>query len=124
MSASPVTSSDFVVQRSTGTARIALIIGVLVVLILIALPLAGNSEAMRLVVEFVCVLTMAQMWNFLAGYGGIVSIGQQAYIGLGGYALLALANHLGVNPFLSVPLAGIVAALFAIPTSYVVFRLA
>lgn len=120
----PPASAGFVVQRTTGTARIALIVGVLIVLLLVALPLAGNSEAMRLVVEFVCVLTMAQMWNFLAGYGGIVSIGQQAYIGLGGYALLALANHLGVNPFLSVPLAGLLAALFAIPTSYVVFRLA
>ncbi|HTW85728.1 MAG TPA: branched-chain amino acid ABC transporter permease [Candidatus Sulfotelmatobacter sp.] len=123
MSATPATSAGFAVRRTTGTARIALVVGVLVVAALAALPLAGNAEAMRLVVEFICVLTIAQMWNFLAGYGGIVSIGQQAFIGLGGYALVAFVNHLGVNPFLAVPLAGIVAALLAIPTSYVVFRL-
>jgi branched-chain amino acid transport system permease protein len=116
-------ASRFAVRRATGSARVALAVGVLLVVALIALPWYGSSEAMRLVVEFVCVLTMAQMWNFLAGYGGIVSIGQQAYIGLGGYALVALANHLGVNPFVSVPLAGIVAALFAVPTAFVVFRL-
>jgi branched-chain amino acid transport system permease protein len=63
------------------------------------------------------------MWNLLAGYGGMVSIGQQAFIGLGGYALFVFANQLGINPFLSVPLAGLVAALFALPTSRVVFRL-
>jgi branched-chain amino acid transport system permease protein len=52
-----------------------------------------------------------------------VSIGQQAYIGIGGYALFVLANQVGINPFVSVPLAGVVAALFALPTSRVLFRL-
>jgi branched-chain amino acid transport system permease protein len=78
---------------------------------------------MRLLVEFFCFLVMAQMWNLLAGYGGLVSIGQQAYLGLGGYALFALANHAGLNPFLCVPLAGFVAALIAWPTAKLVFRL-
>jgi branched-chain amino acid transport system permease protein len=62
------------------------------------------------------------MWNLLAGYAGLVSIGQQAYVGLGGYALIVLADDLGVNPFLAVPLAGLVAAAFALPTAALVFR--
>ena len=41
-------------------------------------------------------LVLAQMWNLLAGYGGLVSIGQQAFVGLGGYALIVLADDLGV----------------------------
>ena len=65
---------------------------------------------MRVIVEFIALLTLAQMWNLLAGYAGLVSIGQQAYVGLGGYALMVLADDLGVNPFLAVPLA--VAELF------------
>jgi branched-chain amino acid transport system permease protein len=96
---------------------------VIVILGLISGPFWLSSEAMRLVVEFVCLLAMAQMWNLLVGYGGLVSIGQQAYIGIGGYALFVLANQLGLNPFLSVPLAGLVAALFALPTSRVLFGL-
>ena len=31
-------------------------------------------------------LTMAQMWNLLAGYAGLVSMGQQVFVGLGAYA--------------------------------------
>lgn len=123
MSVSPAVVSRFTVRRGAGGARLVAFAGVPLLIALIALPWYGSSEGLRLVVEFACVLMMAQMWNFLAGYGGIVSIGQQAYIGLGGYALVALANHLGVNPFLAVPLAGIVAALLAVPTSFVVFRL-
>ena len=65
---------------------------------------------MRMVVELIALLVLAQMWNLLAGYAGLVSIGQQAYVGLGGYALIVLADDLGVNPFLAVPLAGVVAA--------------
>jgi branched-chain amino acid transport system permease protein len=75
-----------------------------------------------MVVEFTALLVLAQMWNLLAGYAGLVSIGQQAYVGLGGYALIVLADDLGVNPFLAVPLAGLVAAAFALPTATVVFR--
>jgi branched-chain amino acid transport system permease protein len=63
------------------------------------------------------------MWNLLAGYGGMVSIGQQAYFGLGGYTMLMLGNPAGVNPFLAVPLAAVASALIAVPVSRVAFRL-
>src|SRR5262249_60649190 len=55
-------------------------------------------------------------------YAGLVWIGQQAYVGLGGYALIVLADDAGVNPFLAVPLAGVVAAALALPTAALVFR--
>jgi branched-chain amino acid transport system permease protein len=85
---------------------------------------AWTREAglMRAIVEFTSLLVLAEMWNLLAGYAGLVSIGQQAYVGLGGYALIVLADDLGVNPFLAVPLAGVVAVAFALPTAALVFR--
>jgi len=89
---------------------------------LVVVPWAGDAGLMRLVVEFIALLVLAQMWNLLAGYAGLVSIGQQAYVGLGGYALVVLADDLGVNPFLAVPLAGLVSVLFALPTAALVFR--
>jgi branched-chain amino acid transport system permease protein len=89
---------------------------------LVALPWTGDVGLMRMVVELITLLVLAQMWNLLAGYAGLVSIGQQAYVGLGGYALIVLADDLGVNPFLAVPLAGFVAAAFALPTALLVFR--
>ena len=110
------------VQRTTTASRVGVVVAVLVMAGLIALPWTGNAGVMRMVVEVIALLVLAQMWNLLAGYAGLVSIGQQAYVGLGGYALVVLADDLGVNPFLAVPLAGVVAAAFALPTAAAVFR--
>jgi branched-chain amino acid transport system permease protein len=89
---------------------------------LVSLPTWGSSSAMRMLVEFIALLVLAQMWNLLAGYAGLISIGQQAFVGAGGYALIVLADDLDVNPFLAVPLAGLVAAGLALPTAVLVFR--
>ena len=78
---------------------------------------------MRDFVEIACYFIFAMMWNLLAGYGGMVSIGQQAFFGLGGYAMLVLGNFAGVNPFVAVPLGALVAAAIAVPVSFVAFRL-
>jgi branched-chain amino acid transport system permease protein len=118
-----IAAEPVVVERASTGGRIGPILAILFALGLASGPFWLSPDAMRLFVEFVCLLAMSQMWNLLAGYGGLVSIGQQAYIGIGGYALFVLANQIGINPFVSVPLAGVVAALFALPTSRVLFRL-
>jgi branched-chain amino acid transport system permease protein len=68
-------------------------------------------------------IALAQCWNLLAGYGGLISIGQQAFVGLGAYAGYGLAILGGVNPMLAILLAGVVAAVLSVPTAFVVFRL-
>jgi branched-chain amino acid transport system permease protein len=93
------------------------------ILLAASLPLWGESSWMREFVEIACYLIFAMMWNLLAGYGGMVSIGQQAYFGIGGYAMLALGNFAGVNPFIAVPLGAIAAGVIAVPVSWVAFRL-
>jgi branched-chain amino acid transport system permease protein len=59
----------------------------------------------------------------LAGYAGLISVGQQAFVGLGGCRLFALTLLGGLNPLLAIPLAGIASALLALPTALIVFRL-
>jgi branched-chain amino acid transport system permease protein len=98
------------------------IAGAAAVGVLASLPAWSDAATMRILVEFIALLVLAQMWNLLAGYAGLVSIGQQAYVGLGGYALVVLADDFGVNPFLAVPLAGVVAGVVALPTATLVFR--
>ena len=68
-------------------------------------------------------LALAQYWNLLAGYAGLVSVGQQAFVGLGGYLLFALATFAGVDPALAVLCAGVLAAIIALPSAWLVFRL-
>jgi branched-chain amino acid transport system permease protein len=115
------------VIRSTRTSRAALWAGVALTLIAATLPLWAPEEArsswMREFVEIACYFIFAMMWNLLAGYGGMVSIGQQAFYGFGGYIMLILGNFAGVNVFVAVPLGALAAALIAIPVSYVAFRL-
>jgi branched-chain amino acid transport system permease protein len=113
----------FTVERSTRAGRIGAVLALVVIAALIAMPWWGGRGAMRTLIEFFYYLALAQMWNLLAGYGGLVSVGQQAYLGLGGYALLVLSVNLAINPFIAVLLAGVVAALFAVPTAALVFRL-
>ena len=110
------------VARTTAASRAGAVVGVVALGAMLTLPLWGGPAAMRQLVELIALLVLAQMWNLLAGYAGLISIGQQAYVGLGGYALVVLADDLGVDPFASVALAGVVAALLALPTAALVFR--
>lgn len=72
--------------------------------------------------NFFLLLIMATMWNLLAGYAGMVSIGQQGFIGLGSYALLYLTLK-GMNPFAAIPLAALIAGAIAVPVTFLLFRL-
>ena len=92
-------------------------------LVLALAPVFFVDSALRTLLQFFYLLALAEMWNLLAGFAGLVSIGQQAYIGIGAYSLLVFADHLGANFFLSIFLAAIVAGVLAIPTAALVFRL-
>ena len=78
---------------------------------------------MKQSVTLLTLIALAQMWNLLAGYAGLVSVGQQAYIGIGAYSLWVFAEKVGINPFLCVPIAGLVAAVLSVPTAGLAFRL-
>lgn len=107
---------------ANGERRLA-IFSFLVIAGFASVPFWGSPFVLRTLVEFLSLLALASMWNLLAGYAGLISIGQQAWIGLGGYALFVLADDLKLNLFASVFLAGLVVAMFAVPTALLVFRL-
>ena len=119
--------TPFTVTRSNRSSPLALAMAVLLVLSAAAIPYwapdDNRSAWMREFAEIACYLVFALMWNLLAGYGGMVSIGQQAYFGFGGYIMLMLGNFAGVNPFVAVPLAAVCAGLVSVPVSFVAFRL-
>lgn len=103
-----------------GAGALLLVVGLLAAVVPYVVTLGVLSS---LVMLFVLVI-LGTTWNLLAGYGGMVSVGQQAYVGVGGYALIQLADVLGVPPWAAVLAAGVVGAAIALPTSYLVFRLA
>jgi branched-chain amino acid transport system permease protein len=93
-----------------------------VLLVLVALPYLTYTTVTDKLITFLMLVTMASMWNLLAGYAGLVSVGQQAYVGLGAYAVVQFSDW-GVQPYLGVFLAAAACALIAIPTSLLAFRL-
>ena len=111
------------VTRSTTLSRIALVVALVLVALLAAAPAWGSTATLRLIGEVMIYLALASLWNLLAGYTGLVSVGQQAYVGFGGYMLFTLAIHAGLHPLAAIPAAGIAAALVSIPVAKLVFRL-
>jgi branched-chain amino acid transport system permease protein len=90
--------------------------------LLVSVPFTQTPNiANKLVTLFVLVL-LASMWNLMAGFGGMVSAGQQGFIGIGAYTLLFLAQQ-GMNPYLAVPLAALAAGALSLPMSLLAFRL-
>ncbi|MEU4577771.1 branched-chain amino acid ABC transporter permease [Nonomuraea sp. ATR24] len=126
-----MTLSDFVTARAAGgphvsrAARASRLSGLVMAAgaaLLAALPFLVFSTVTDTLVNLFVLVALASMWNLLAGFGGLVSVGQQAYVGIGAYTVIALAD-LGVQPYLAVPLAALTCAVFAVPTSWLAFRL-
>ena len=98
-------------------------IGALVVIgALFAFPFYVGPGTTGIMVQGLIVLTLASMWNLLAGYAGLVSVGQQAFFGLGAYFVLIPALH-GVTPWAGLFIAAIGAGVCALPLWWLVARL-
>jgi branched-chain amino acid transport system permease protein len=111
------------VEHATSSSRIGV---ALIAVALVALALApywGDRNMLRLMAEMFTYVALASLWNLLAGYAGLVSVGQQAFVGLGGYLLFALVILLDVHPLAAVFIAGPVGALVAVPVAMLIFRL-
>ncbi|WP_300019884.1 branched-chain amino acid ABC transporter permease [uncultured Roseobacter sp.] len=115
--------SDFHVTRTSPAARIAALLGALILIVLIAAPWWAGRADMRLMGELFLYLALASLWNLMAGYAGLVSVGQQAYVGFGGYMLFALTIFGGLHPLGAIALAGALGALIAVPVALLIFRL-
>jgi branched-chain amino acid transport system permease protein len=115
--------SAAIVSRSTGTSRAAMVIAVLAVVVLAVAPWWAGRADMRLMGEIYLYLSLACLWNLMAGYAGLVSVGQQAFVGFGGYLLFALTMFGGFHPVAAIVTAGGLAAILSVPIAALIFRL-
>ncbi len=118
----PVGPSKLTVDRSSRWSNGALSLGIVAAVVLAVLPFGAGASVINQLTQLFVLALLAVGWNLLAGYGGMVSIGQQCFVGLGSYAVLYLAQH-GVLAWYAVPIAVIGAGVISIPISYVAFRL-
>ena len=111
------------VTRSSKSAQIAGILAFVGIVILIAAPYWAGRADMRLMGELFLYLALASLWNLMAGYAGLVSVGQQAYVGFGGYMLFTFTIFAGLHPLAAIALAGVLGAAISIPVAALMFRL-
>jgi branched-chain amino acid transport system permease protein len=116
-------SENYRIEQSTPASRVGTAVGLGLVVALFAAPWWAGRADLRLFGEIYIYIALASLWNLLAGYTGLVSVGQQLYVGLGGYVLFALALFLGVSPLVAIPAAGVAGILIALPVSWLLFRL-
>jgi branched-chain amino acid transport system permease protein len=86
-------------------------------------PLGMSDYALEIGFRLLVLITLAEAWNLLAGYGGLVSLGTASFVGIGAYALTGLVNKAGFPLAAAIPCAGLAAALMAVAVSHAVFRL-
>jgi branched-chain amino acid transport system permease protein len=119
----PVPSQAFRIAAAGAGSRARLAVACAILLVFAALPAFAGRNLVQDLIFLFYMLALAQCWNLLAGYAGLISVGQQAFVGLGGYLLFALTLLAGLDPLLAIVLSGIASAVFALPTAIIVFRL-
>ncbi len=95
--------------------------------VFIAFPLVFSDPAVTIIAVFTVLFAVAATgWNIFSGYTGYIALGHAAYFGLGAYAMALMAQDwkipAGYAPFFLLPLAGLVAAIFAVPFGWIALR--
>lgn len=111
------------VMRSSLRRTIGTFAALAVVVALFAVPVAGTRAMVQDLFMVLTMLVLALNWNLLAGFAGLVSVGQQAFVGIGAYAMFGAVILGGLDPLVGILMGGVAAMLFAIPMAFFTFRL-
>ena len=102
---------------ATATLSLALLAGLAVV------PLFAPRAVVQDLFTVLTLLVLAMNWNMLAGFAGLVSVGQQAFVGIGAYAMFGAVILGGVDPLVGILIGGLAAMVLAVPMAFFAFRL-
>ncbi len=91
-------------------------------LILLVLPAVLGSRALALFVFIFFYAYLGQAWNLISGYGGQLSAGHAAFVGVGAYTTTMLAMHAGISPWLGMFAGAALAALLGAVVGLLGFR--
>jgi branched-chain amino acid transport system permease protein len=116
-------SPPYVVSTHTKASQITATAAVAIFAVLVFLPFFAGRGLIQDMFFILTMLVLAQFWNLLAGYGGLVSIGQQAFVGMGAYAMFGGVILAGMDPIPAILLGGVAALIVAVPTAFFAFRL-
>lgn len=96
---------------------------ILALVLLAALPVIGSRALVQDLFMVLCLLVLALNWNMLAGFAGLVSVGQQAFVGIGAYGMFACVILGGMDPLAGLLAGGLAAMALSVPVAFFTFRL-
>lgn len=111
-------------RRSTPRTRVRTAALAVLFVLVVSTPLWASASVSRLIVDVLVLVAITQLWSYLAGTAGFVSLGTHGFAGVGAYALWTLSERGGLNPVIAVAGAGVVALVVAAMVGPLVLRLA
>ena len=112
----------FVVERWTRLSAASSIAAAALLVVLALGPVLFSANVVDSLTTLFIYLILAVMWNALAGFAGLVSVGQQAFFGLGAYFAIQLSYY-GVSVYPALLLGALIAGVLSLPISLLMLRL-
>jgi branched-chain amino acid transport system permease protein len=115
-------------MRGVRDRRVLMAVGLLVVLaVAVSLPaISPDSATTNIAVFTVMYVGLATAWNIMGGYTGYISLGHAGFFGFGAYSLGLMLARFGIEggyePFLFVPVAGVLTAVLALFVGWFALR--
>jgi branched-chain amino acid transport system permease protein len=115
-------------MRGVRDRRVLMAVGLLVVLaVAVSLPaISPDSATTNIAVFTVMYVGLATAWNIMGGYTGYISLGHAGFFGFGAYSLGLMLAKFGVEggyePFLFIPVAGVLTAVLALFVGWFALR--
>ncbi|NTV89826.1 MAG: branched-chain amino acid ABC transporter permease [Clostridiales bacterium] len=103
--------------------KIAVPAVVIALLYILALTGVFSSNAMRIMLSIALYCALGSMWNLMAGYTGMTSLGQQSFIGIAGYSLAVLTATYGLSYWVGILVGGVLSAILALVLALILFRM-
>ncbi|HEU4320591.1 MAG TPA: branched-chain amino acid ABC transporter permease [Acidimicrobiia bacterium] len=102
------------------------IVAVAVLALALTLPLARFLGTYNYILQVGIVVFMwialTSSWNILGGYTGYISLGHNVFFGVGAYVSGILLVYNDLSPFVTAPLAGLVALILGVVAGLITFR--
>jgi branched-chain amino acid transport system permease protein len=103
--------------------KIAIPVVLVALLYILALTGVFSSNAMRVLLTIALYCSLGTMWNLMAGYTGMISLGQQSFIGIAGYSLTVMTATYGLSYWAGIAAGGILSAILAFFLALLLFKM-
>jgi branched-chain amino acid transport system permease protein len=110
-------------QNKPRLIKLGLLICVIAILYLLPFTGMGTGNAMRIGINIFLYIAMAEMWNLMAGYAGMISLGQQLFIGVSGYAIAVVCTTYGLPFWVGFLVGGVISAMLAFCLSLLLLKM-